>query len=410
LKIDLKATNVFLNNYKAIGKRYIWNEGGARSSKTYSLCQLFIILAMKSKGKVFSIVRKSLPTLRVSVMRDFFDILRELGLYNEKFHNKTNNTYLLNGNIIEFISMDDPQKKRGTKRDYLWINEANELSEEDFKQLRMRTIGSIFFDYNPSFSKHWIYDFQDTFKEDSAFITSTYLDNPFLEQTVITEIENLKRLNSNDYNIYALGIRGEQSGYIFKSVYYSEFDYIPSDARGVIYCDPNLAKKGKGDTTGIVKLLYSASTSKFYISDFYCRSFSDSNELLDIILKLRDDNCRLIGFDGNVSQESSWTQHVRNYCSINKQPFPVIQYKRYRVDEIVKNSQWVWREGSVLFPPNFRTTEDGQRAIAQILGFAGKKHSAEKDDAPDALICGIEFLQESGFKSQNTLLKSILKR
>lgn len=392
-----------------MNKRYIFNEGGARSSKTYSLCQLFILLALQNRNKVFSIVRKTLPTLRISVMRDFFEVLRNIGIYDESYHNKTSNTYVLHGNIIEFLSMDAPQKKRGTKRDYLWINEANELDEEDFKQLRIRTINNIFFDYNPSFSKHWIYDFQDAMKDDSIIIRSTYLDNPFLEPTVKAEIENLKKLNSNDYNVYALGLRGEQSGYMFKSAYYSEYESIPTDARGIIYCDPNLAKKGKGDTTGIVKLLYSASTQKYYVSDFYCRNFSDSNELLNLVLKLRSDNARLIGFDGNVNQESSWTQHVKNYCSINKMPYPVIHYKRYRVDELSKNTQWLWRESSILFPKNFKESEDGKRAIAQILGFAGKKHSQEKDDAPDALICAVEFLQEMGFSRKNELLKSILK-
>lgn len=65
---------------------------------------------MSSGGiSVFSIVRKSLPALRATVMRDFFDILRHHDLYDPKYHNKTENTYLLNQNLFEFMSLDQSQ-------------------------------------------------------------------------------------------------------------------------------------------------------------------------------------------------------------------------------------------------------------------------------------------------------------
>jgi phage terminase large subunit len=68
----------------------------------------------------------------MTAYRDFFEILRNLDLYDEARHNKSDYTYTLNGNLFEFISLDQPQKKRGARRDYLFCNEANELSWEDF--------------------------------------------------------------------------------------------------------------------------------------------------------------------------------------------------------------------------------------------------------------------------------------
>ena len=87
-------------------------------------------------------------------MRDFFEILNTLDLYDESCHNKSEHTYRLNNNLFEFISLDQPQKKRGAKRNYLFCNEANELSWEDFFQLLVRTEDKIFMDYNPSDSHH----------------------------------------------------------------------------------------------------------------------------------------------------------------------------------------------------------------------------------------------------------------
>ncbi len=42
------------------------------------------------------------------------------------------------GNLVEFISLDQPQKIRGRKRDLLFVNEGNELYYEDMQQLLFR--------------------------------------------------------------------------------------------------------------------------------------------------------------------------------------------------------------------------------------------------------------------------------
>jgi len=90
-----------------------------------------------------------------------------------------------------------------------------------------------------------------------------------------------------------------------------------------------LSKKGKGNTTAIVPLLYSPSEELYFIPAVVCKSFSDSNLLLDSLIELKTStgNIAAFGFDGNVTQESTWTQHVRNYCKIKGVPFPTIEYK-----------------------------------------------------------------------------------
>lgn len=82
-------------------------------------------------------------------MRDFFDILKIHNCYFEDNHNKSNSEYKLNDNLIEFISLDQPQKVRGRKRNLLFINEANELDYEDWQQLIFRTDEKIILDFNP---------------------------------------------------------------------------------------------------------------------------------------------------------------------------------------------------------------------------------------------------------------------
>ena len=100
-------TNVVYEHLLDSDKRITVEQGGTRSGKTYNIL-LWIITAFSpnNKGKVVTICRKSFPSLRASVMRDFFEILRGMGMYREDYHNKSSNEYWLNGNLIEFISLD----------------------------------------------------------------------------------------------------------------------------------------------------------------------------------------------------------------------------------------------------------------------------------------------------------------
>ena len=231
----VRVSNVFRRNYEAKTKIVV-NQGSSRSGKTYSILQLLILVkAFEEKDAVFTIVRKTMPSLKASAMRDFFEILKNEDLYDERNHNKTENTYHLNGNLFEFVSLDQPQKKRGAKRSYLFINEANELSLEDWIQLSIRTEKQIFIDYNPSMDEHWIYDLVIP-RADCTFIQSTYLDNKeFLPEEVVKEIEQLKFVDENYWRVYGLGLPGQIKGLIFTNWEQCEAFPPEADCKWVVY-------------------------------------------------------------------------------------------------------------------------------------------------------------------------------
>ena len=253
--MDIKATAIFEKNYEAIlgDKRFIINEGGSRSSKTYSLCQLMIIYCLQNNNKVVSVIRKTFPALRATVLRDFIEILKEIGLYKQEAHNKSEHIYTFaNGSMIEFFSVDDEQKIRGRKRDVAWCNEANELYFDDFTQLNMRTEDKLIFDYNPSDSASWLYELP---AEESIKIKSTYKDNPFLPDSIKAQIEDLARTDEALYQIYALGEKAISKSNIYsnwsfvahrpskfvKYVYGLDFGYNhPSALMRVYYCDNDI--------------------------------------------------------------------------------------------------------------------------------------------------------------------------
>ena len=213
-QVKIKTTNVFNRAYAA-DTRIVCLQGGTRSSKTYSLIQLFITKALQDTGKVFSVIRKTLPALKGTSYRDFLNILKELGLYSEEYHNKSELSYILNNNLIEFLSVDNPAKLRGRKRHYAWLNETTEFTYEDFQQIIFRTQDKIYLDYNPSDPYSWIYD-KVLIRDDCTFIKSTYKANPFLDKDTIEEIERLKDLDPDYWQIYGLGEIGSIQTMIFR--------------------------------------------------------------------------------------------------------------------------------------------------------------------------------------------------
>jgi len=226
---DLK-TNIVWKHLEKSQKKIIIEQGGSRSGKTYNIL-IWIIFgySLRNKNKIISICRKTFPALRTSAMRDFFEILKTHELYKEEDHNKTSSEYKINGNLIEFISLDSPQKVRGRKRDILFLNEANECTWEDWNQLIFRTIGRVILDYNPSDDFHWIYD-KVKVREDADFFRTTYKNNKFLEESIVKEIERLQFTDENYWRIYGLGEVGQSKATIFQ---FREIDTIPENAKFV---------------------------------------------------------------------------------------------------------------------------------------------------------------------------------
>jgi phage terminase large subunit len=225
-------TNKVFKHLETSTAKIVVQQGGTRSGKTYNIL-LWIIFSycQRNEGKIITICRKSFPALRGTVMRDFFTILKDHDIYSEDAHSKTANEYKLNQNTIEFISLDMPQKIRGRKRDLLFANEANELTQEDWTQLLFRTNEKVILDYNPSEEFHWIYD-QVLNRSDVDFFQTTYKDNPFLGDVIKEEIERLKQVDENYWRVYGLGERGQSRSLVYQ---FQTCKEIPKEAKLISY-------------------------------------------------------------------------------------------------------------------------------------------------------------------------------
>lgn len=206
-------------------------QGGTSAGKTYSILLYLIYYSLK-RELLISVVAESIPVLKRGAYKDFIDIITSLNLYDEKNHNKTDRTYKINDSTFEFFSADDSTKLRGSRRDILFINEANNVSFEAYQELNVRTKRFTFLDYNPSapFYAHT----ELIGNEGVDFLIVTYKDNEFLNEKIVKEIESweLKAATSdyyaNRWKVMGLGQLGIQSGAIYND--WKEIDSLPENA------------------------------------------------------------------------------------------------------------------------------------------------------------------------------------
>ncbi len=259
--LKIEGTNVLSRLVKAQTKIRVL-EGGSGSSKTISIIQFIIAYceAHRNNGKRITVARARLTWLKDSVLLDFVQWLVRYGLYDINNHNKTEQRYTLFGNLISFKGLDEPQKVHGPRQDVLWINEAVEAGVSSYNQMAMRTNEIIVLDYNPSYTKHWIYD-RVIPRDDCTFIHSTLLDNNYLPEEQRKEIlaynPDIKENKINGtadpvlWEIYGLGKRAQVVGAIYTN--WSICKTLPEDYKWQVY---GLDYGYTNDPTALVRIRY----------------------------------------------------------------------------------------------------------------------------------------------------------
>ena len=199
--------------------RGIASKGGTRSSKTWSTLQLLHLLCVNSeKPLVISCVAATLPMVKRGMLRDFKQMLITESYWDENSFNKSECTYTYpNGCMIEFFGVDNASKVHGPARDILFVNEAQTVPREIFRQLDIRTRKKVIIDFNPV-RRFW----GETEFVGDRYLTihSTYKDNPYLSEEQVSAIEK----NQNDANWWRVYGEGETGG--VEGNVYPEYEVI----------------------------------------------------------------------------------------------------------------------------------------------------------------------------------------
>lgn len=199
--------------------RGVASKGGTRSGKTWAVMQLLHLLCKQTdKPLIVSCVAATLPMVKRGMQRDFKTMLLAENDWEEERFNKSEGTYTYpNGSMIEFFGVDNASKVHGSARDVLFVNEAQSVPREIFRQLDIRTRKKVIIDFNPV-RKFW----GETEFVGDRYVTirSTYKDNPYLSKEQVSAIEK-NRNDANWWRVYGEGETGGVEGNV-----YPEYDVI----------------------------------------------------------------------------------------------------------------------------------------------------------------------------------------
>ena len=208
-------------------------QGGTSAGKTYAILPILIDIATKQPQAEISVVAESIPHLKRGAMKDFKKIMISTGRFIDSRWNASDFKYTFaNGSTIEFFSADNDSKLRGARRDYLYMNEANNMTFHAYTELASRTKQSIWLDWNPT-NEFW---FHTELQNDSDvdFLIINYKDNEACPESALKFILKARQKAAtssfwaNWYKVYGLGELGALEGVVFNN--WKTIDVIPKEA------------------------------------------------------------------------------------------------------------------------------------------------------------------------------------
>ena len=316
----VKVTSVY-DTLSQATKPVVVCYGGSGSSKSHSMAQLMIWKLVNEKDKVIGIGRKTFPSLRLTAYQLVVNLLKGYGLYPHCEHNKTEHNISLGSNRIVFFALDDPEKVKSFVASYLWLEEANEFSFEDFTILKLRLsrdpqggTNQIYLSFNPVDS--WIFDKLEH-ASDAEWIHSTYKDNPFLASAYTDLLEGLKDQDMNYYSIYTLGKRGTLENIIYPN--FQLIDEMPAEFEYTSYG----LDFGYENPTACVHI--GIAGNKLFADEMLYQTHMTNSELIDMLKAFprRD-----------IYADSAEPQRIEEICRARLRCYPATKDIQFGIDSV----------------------------------------------------------------------------
>jgi phage terminase large subunit len=320
----MKTSVLFEANYKAT-EPIIVNQGGTSSGKTVCILQVLAIRAIQEPDSIITVVGQDIPNLKRGALRDFQLYVLNDPIISEQVssYNKSERIYTFkSGSIIEFESYDNEQDARNGKRQYLFVNEAQGISYEIYKQLQLRTTKQTFLDYNPS-AEFWVHEKVLTLPDaERKLLISDYRHNPFCPDSIVRNIEALKDQDFELWKVYGRGMTGKIEGLIYTNWHLC--DSIPSDLERVKGLD-----FGFNHPTALLDVAVDEASKCIYVDELVYESGLIPQELIELMTSVaptdtiyadaaRPDTIEEIyraGFNIHKADKSVWDgiQKVKSY-------------------------------------------------------------------------------------------------
>ena len=185
-------------------------------------------------------MRKETNKLRDSVWKELLDVINEWNLKEFFSVNKTEFrvTCKLNGTEFKCLGLDESEKIKGfTAISDVFMDEVTAFTADDFElidgTLRSKIYNlplQIYIGFNPISKANWVYHYFgfDTgiTPPDTFIMHTTYLDNPYLDESFHKRMDALKTRNFNRWKVEALGEFVTLDKLVFTNWKVEEFNHI----------------------------------------------------------------------------------------------------------------------------------------------------------------------------------------
>lgn len=366
---QMVINDIYLKYFIPSKERYCILIGGRGSGKSYSIAQKLILRCSQERNHKILIVRKTLPALKRSCWSLIRRIIEDLKIPNQI--NKTELNITINSNQLLFLSLDDPEKIKSIEGiTGIWIEEASEINEIEFKNLDLILRGEtqyykqIIISLNPINELLWVnkmfcYDINfetENYKvnSDKMVLKTTYKDNMFIDDEYKFILENLKYQNRNLYNISALGLWGGNKGLIYTN--YKIQSSIP-ESNNIIYG----LDFGFNNPTALVEIRIKDSI--YYIKQLIYETGMTNNDLIKELARLGIDRNNKIYCDcAEPARIEELRRNGFNVYEAEKEICDGIDYvksvemviEEYSTDLIKEIKTYSWQEkkdGSIIDVP-----------------------------------------------------------
>ena len=291
-KIILPIYQPYVDDYSY---RYNVYWGGRGSGKTKFIMQKLMIKGLKEK-RLILLMRKETNKLRDSVWKELLEIIEDFKLTPYFTINKTEfrATCNINGTEFKCLGLDEPEKIKGfAGMSDVLMDEVTAFTEEDIELIdgTLRAVGyelplQMYFAFNPISKQNFVYKYFgfDTgiTPEDTFILHSTYLDNPFLDESYLKRMENMKLRNYNRWKIEALGEFVTLDKLVFQNWKSEEFDYTTVKGQLLVGLDFGFIN----DISALVASILDEANKRIYIFKEWGDTGKTNQELAKIIESL----------------------------------------------------------------------------------------------------------------------------
>ena len=201
-------------------------QGARRAGKTYTICQ-WLMLNAYNDGDVIVIASMTNEQGRRGAYEDCQTILRSWGAFGNLFavgksprriECKRNNTTSGRSGVIEFSSYDDPETAKGQACDWVFMNEGNKFTKQQYLDLAANARKGVIVDFNPN-QHFWI---EDELRDDEI-LKCSWQDN--IKHLTPAQIAWFEKLKAN-----ALREGATAADWYYYSVYYlNEYSELAGD-------------------------------------------------------------------------------------------------------------------------------------------------------------------------------------